>query len=144
MAKFQPPSPPNFKKTQPPLPPPPSPPHTHSSPHTTKVFHARLYGRFIEIKSNFKRTKLHKVNEDSNLSRGSLSNRDNIRVPIQFKGKRHYQNLKKWLFFKNRPIQFQINTTRVITPVKWSIFLSIEKNKNKNKLLHRQHHQESH
>ena len=49
------------------------------------VFHAWLYGRFIEIRSNIRRKKLHRTNQGSNFLGGSFSNRDNIRAPIQFR-----------------------------------------------------------
>ena len=51
----------------------------------TTVFHGRLYGRFIEIKNNFRRKKLHEVNHGSNFLGGSFSNKDNVRVPILFR-----------------------------------------------------------
>ena len=47
----------------------------------TTVLRARLYGRSIEIKSNLRRKKLHKANEGSNFLGGSVSNRDNVKVP---------------------------------------------------------------
>ena len=46
----------------------------------TAVFHARLYGRFIEIQRNLRRKKLHRTNQGSNFLGGSFSNRDNVRV----------------------------------------------------------------
>ena len=51
----------------------------------TAVFHAWAYGRFIEIQSNLRRKKLHRMNQSSNFPGGSFSNRDNVRVPIQFR-----------------------------------------------------------
>ena len=56
-----------------------------TSPDMTTVFHAWPYGRFIEIQSDLRRKKLHRTNQSSNFLGGSLSNRDNIRAPIQFK-----------------------------------------------------------
>ena len=41
----------------------------------TLVFHAWVYGRFIEIQSN-----LRKKNQNSNFLRGSFSNIDNVRA----------------------------------------------------------------
>ena len=35
-------------------------------PDLTTVFHARLYGRFIDIKTNFRRKKLHRMYQGSN------------------------------------------------------------------------------
>ena len=53
----------------------------------TTVFHAWPYGRFIEIKSNLRRKKLHRTSQGSNLLTqfNSNSNRDNGRIPIQFR-----------------------------------------------------------
>ena len=53
----------------------------------TTVFHAWLYGKFIEIQSNLMRKKLHKMNQGSNFLGSIFSNRDNIRAPIQFQEK---------------------------------------------------------
>ena len=51
----------------------------------TSVFRIWWYGRFIEILRNLRRKKLHRTNQSSNFLGGSLSNRDNVRVPIQFR-----------------------------------------------------------
>ena len=51
----------------------------------TTVFHAWLYGRFIEIQSNLRRKKLHRTNQGSNFLGGSFSNRDNVTAPIQLR-----------------------------------------------------------
>ena len=51
----------------------------------TVLFYARLYGRFIEIKRNLRRNKLHRMNKGSNFLGGSLSNRNNVIAPIQFR-----------------------------------------------------------
>ena len=48
------------------------------SPDMTTVFHAWLYGRFIEIQSNLRKKKLHRTNQGSNFLGGSLSNRMNV------------------------------------------------------------------
>ena len=58
-----------------------------TSPDMTTVFHAWWYGRFIEIQSNFRRKKLHRMNQDSifflhSTFYCSFSNRDNVRAPI--------------------------------------------------------------
>ena len=42
----------------------------------------RPYGRFIEIKSNLRRKKLHRTNEGSNFPGGNCSNRNNFRASI--------------------------------------------------------------
>ena len=39
----------------------------------TIVFHARVYGRFIEIQSNLRRKKLHRMNQGSNFLGGTFS-----------------------------------------------------------------------
>ena len=80
----------------------------------TTVFHVRMYGTFTEIQSSLRRKKLHRMN----FLLGSFSNRDNARVPIQFRRKRRHQHLKRWIFLKNRPIHFHINSTSVIRPAK--------------------------
>ena len=54
----------------------------------TRVYSARLYGRFIEMKNNFRRKILHRTNQDSNLLGGSLSNRGDVRAPIKFRRQR--------------------------------------------------------
>ena len=99
----------------------------------TTVFHTWAYGRFIEIQSNLRRKKLHRMNHSSNFHRGSFSNRDNVRATatIRFGRESQPQHLKRLFFLKNRLIYFNINSTSVIRPVKWSQlnFSSIEINK---------------
>ena len=48
------------------------------------VFHAWLYGRFIETQSNLRRKYLHRTNQGSNYFGGTFSNRDNAKAKIQF------------------------------------------------------------
>ena len=43
------------------------------------VFHAWPYGRFIEIKRNLRRKKLHRANQGSNFLEGNLAI-DNVRA----------------------------------------------------------------
>ena len=95
------------------------------------VFHAWQYGRFIEIQSNLRRKKLHKMNQDSNFPGGSFSNRENVRASIQFRRESQPEHLKRWIFLKNRPIHFCINSASVVIPVKRNqlSFSSIEINK---------------
>ena len=71
------------------------------------------------------------MNQQSNFLDGSFSNRDNVRVPIQFGRESQQQNLKRLFFLKKRPIHFHINTTSVIRPVTQNklSFSSIEINK---------------
>ena len=69
-----------------------------TSPDMTTIFHAWLYGRFIEIQSNLWRTKLHRMSQGSNFLGDSFSNRDNIRAPIQFSRERVNLNIVKDYF----------------------------------------------
>ena len=50
----------------------------------TTVFHTWAYGRFIEIQSNLRRKKFHRTNQGFNFLGGSFTNKENLRVPIQF------------------------------------------------------------
>ena len=54
----------------------------HQARRVKKLFHARPYDRFTEIKSNLMRNKLNRTNQGANFLRGSLRNRDNVRAPI--------------------------------------------------------------
>ena len=54
----------------------------------TTIFHARSYGSLIQIRSNFRRKKLHRTNQGSDFLEGSFSNRDNVGAPDQFKRKK--------------------------------------------------------
>ena len=53
----------------------------------TTVFHARLYGRFVDIQSYLRRNELHRMNQG--FLGGSFSNGDNTRTQsnIEEKGK---------------------------------------------------------
>ena len=84
-----------------------------TSPDMTTVFYPWPYGRFIEIQNNLRRKKLHKTNQDSNVFGGCFSNRDHVRVPIQFRRESQPQHLKRWFFLESRPINFPINSTSV-------------------------------
>ena len=53
------------------------------------------YGRFIELKSNLRRKKFHKMNKGSNFLGSSFSNRDNERDPIQFRKEKQLQDLER-------------------------------------------------
>ena len=48
----------------------------------TIVFHLRQYGRFIEIKTNLKRKKFHRTNQDSNFIGDNFNNIDCERATI--------------------------------------------------------------
>ena len=91
-----------------------------------EVFHAWLYGRFIEIDSNLRRKKLHSMNKDFNFLGGSFSKTQN-----QFRRESQSQHVKVWFFLKNRPIYFHVNSTSVIRQVKQNqlSFFSIKINK---------------
>ena len=97
----------------------------------TTVFHAREYGRFIEIYSNLWRKKLHETNQSFNFLWGRFSNRDNVKVPIQFRRESQPQHFKGRFFLKNRPIHFHIRSTSIIRRAKRNqlSFSSIEINK---------------
>ena len=64
-------------------------------PEVTTIFHAWLYGRFINTQSNLRRKKLHRMNPGLKFLGGSFSNRDNVRAPIQFRRESQCQHLKK-------------------------------------------------
>ena len=83
-------------------------------PDTTTVFYAWPHGRFIEIQSNLQRKKFHRTRQGPH----SFSNRDNVRAPTWFGRESQTQYLKRWFFFKNRPIRFHFNSTSVIRPIK--------------------------
>ena len=86
----------------------------------TTVSFTWSYGRFREIKSKLRRKKPHKTNQASNFLRGSFSIRENVRAPIQFRRESQPQNLKIWIFLKDRPIHFHMNATSVVRLVKWN------------------------
>ena len=50
--------------------------------------------------------------------RGSFSNRDIVRTPIQFRRESQPLHLKRLFLLKNRPIHFHINSTKVFRLVK--------------------------
>ena len=91
-----------------------------TSPDMTEVFHALLYGRFIKIKANLRRSALHRTNKGSNFLGGSFSHRDNVRAPILFRREGQPQHLKKWFFLKKRAIHFHINSSSINRLVKWN------------------------
>ena len=70
------------------------PTYTRStSPDMATAFHERPYGRLIEIKSNLKRKKLHRINQGPNFLGGGFSN-GFCRAPTQFRRGRQSQHLK--------------------------------------------------
>ena len=70
-------------------------------------------GRFIKIKRNVMRKKIHRTNQGSNFLGDNFCNGDNVTAPIQFRREWQSHHIKRWFFVKNRPIQFHINSTRV-------------------------------
>ena len=58
--------------------------HDCSSSMTT-VFHASLYGKFIEIQGNLHRKTLYRTNQGFNFLGGIVINGDNARASIQFR-----------------------------------------------------------
>ena len=56
---------------------------------------AWTYGRYIEIQSNLRRKKLHRMNKGSNFLGGSFSDRDNVRAPVPFARESRPQHLKR-------------------------------------------------
>ena len=70
----------------------------NTSPDMTAGFHARSYGRFIEIKRNIRGEKLHRTNQGFNFLGSSCSNRDDVRAPIQFRTETEPQYLKRHFF----------------------------------------------
>ena len=100
-------------------------------PDMTTGLYIRLYGRFIDMQSNFRRKKLYRTNQGSNILGSGFSNGDNVRALIQFRRERQHQHLKRCFFLKKKPIDFHINSTSVVRPVRRSklSFSSIEINK---------------
>ena len=54
-----------------------------------------LLQSFKNFTMHYLRKKLHRTNQSSNFLRGSFSNRDNVRNPIQFRGEGQPQHLKR-------------------------------------------------
>ena len=92
----------------------------------TTVFHARPYGRFIEIKSNFARKKPRRTNQGYHFLDGSFRNGDIVIAPMQFRRERQSSEEKDrssedktWKILSLEQIHpFHINSTKVIIPVK--------------------------
>ena len=49
----------------------------------TTILHVKQYGTFKEIKGDFGRKKLHRMNQGSNFLGGSFSNADNVKALLQ-------------------------------------------------------------
>ena len=59
----------------------------------TTVYHLRLQDRFIEIKSTFRRNKLHGTNQSFSFLGGNFNSRGNVRAPVQFRREIQPQHL---------------------------------------------------
>ena len=110
----------------------------YRSPGIKALFHARSCSRLIEIKNKFASNKLHRTNQGSDFLGDSFSNRDNVRAPVQFRTEKKSQYLKMRCFFKNRRINFHVNSTRVIRLGKQNkiSFFNIEINKSLTALVY--------
>ena len=60
------------------------------------VFHAWLYGKFVEIQSNLRRKKLYRTNQGSNFLGGSFGNKYNVRATIKFTRESRPKHLKRF------------------------------------------------
>ena len=60
----------------------------------TTVFYTWPNGRFIEMQSNPRKKKLHRMNQGSNFLGGNFGSKDNVRAPIQFRRESPPNNLK--------------------------------------------------
>ena len=85
----------------------------------------------MEIQSNLRRKKLHRLNYGSNFLGGGFSNRENLRAPVQFRRVSQPQHLKRRFFLRIDASIFISYSTSVIRPVKQKqlSFPSIEINK---------------
>ena len=79
----------------------------------TTAFHAWLCHRFMEIQSKVRGKKLLTTDQGSNFLGGTFSNKDKESATIQLRRQSQSQHLKRLFFFKNRPINFHINSTSV-------------------------------
>ena len=59
----------------------------------TTICHVRFDNRF-KYKRHKLKTKLHRTNKGFDFPTGSLSNRDKVRSPIQFRSETQFKNLK--------------------------------------------------
>ena len=60
------------------------------------LFHAWLYGRFIEIQNNLMRNKFHRTSQNSYFLGASFSNRDNVKPPFNLEEKVNPSILKDY------------------------------------------------
>ena len=87
----------------------------------TSALHASSSGTVREIQGNIRRKKLNRTNLGSSFLGTSFSNRKNLGARIQFRIESPPQHLKEWIFIKNRPIHFHINSTSAIRLIKKSL-----------------------
>ena len=78
------------------------------------------YNLLMEIQSNLRRKKLHRLNYGSNFLGGGFSNRENLRAPVQFRRVSQPQHLKRRFFLRIDASIFISYSTSVIRPVKSS------------------------
>ena len=70
------------------------------------LFHARLDGKFIKVKHNYRR-KHQTTNQDFNFFVGSFSNRNKVRSSVHFRNEIFWQ-IKYWLLIRDRPTHFTL------------------------------------
>ena len=88
-----------------------------TSPDMKTIFQAKPYDRFIEIKSNFRRKKLHKTNQGSSFLIGSsFINRESVRAPTNI-GQQDNASIFKDEFSS---VPFHIDSSKVFSLVKWN------------------------
>ena len=117
----------------------------------TTVFHAKPYGGLIEIQSNLRRKKLHRMNQGLKRLGENFSNRDDFRSPIQTRRKRQPQHLENELSsktnlnestevtnacfkFSNQGIKNNTIKEVRVTYLKGLILAFVNVNSNRNKL----------
>ena len=98
----------------------------------TTVFHARINSKFIEIKSNLKRKKFHKMNQGSNFLGASFT--ETMKQPLSNLEETGRKRSLKNYFFMKRFIHFHINISRFIRTIykktefstikTWKLFLA--------------------
>ena len=83
----------------------------------TTVFYAWPNHRFIEIQSNLRRKKLHRLNQGFKFPGARFSRRDNLRALIQFRRESQPQHLKEDFSSRTDPFIF---TAIVPVSLDWS------------------------
>ena len=72
----------------------------------TTIFHARPYGRFMEVQSKLRRKKLHRTNQDSDFLGDSFSKGDNVTGPSNLEEKDNLSILKDDFSSRTNPSIF--------------------------------------